>query len=146
MSRITIKSKKFKLLITLSLLAGLLIAMPASAEHLNDFISYFSNQAKAEHPEFNGFSSSRGEQFFKKTHDGEWSCSSCHTENPTSTGKHVVTQKTIEPLAPVSNPERFTNPAKVEKWFKRNCKDVVGRECTAVEKGDILSFLQTLGG
>ena len=49
--------------------------------------------------------------------------------------------KSIEPLAPVANRERLTDPAKVEKWFKRNCKDVLARECTAQEKADFLAFL-----
>jgi len=29
----------------------------------------------------------------------------------------------------------------VEKWFKRNCKDVLARECTAQEKADFVAFL-----
>jgi hypothetical protein len=37
---------------------------------------------------------------------------------------------------PVSvTPARYTDPAKVEKWFKRNCTEVLGRVCTAQEKG-----------
>jgi hypothetical protein len=35
---------------------------------------------------------------------------------------------TAPPLAPAFNPARFTNATKVEKWFGRNCKDVVGRD------------------
>jgi hypothetical protein len=31
--------------------------------------------------------------------------------------------------------------AKVDKWFKRNCKDVLSRECTAIEKADVLAYL-----
>jgi hypothetical protein len=31
----------------------------------------------------------------------------------------------------------------VEKWFKRNCNDVVGRACTAQEKGDVLAYVMT---
>lgn len=59
-------------------------------------------------------------------------------------GKHSVTGKPIDPLAPAANPERFTNPAKVEKWFKRNCKDVLKRECTPQEKGDVLTYLLSI--
>ena len=33
---------------------------------------------------------------------------------------------------------------KVAKWFKRNCNDVLDRECTAQEKGDVLSYLLTV--
>ncbi len=130
--------------ITTIFLSCLLFALPAQAEHTQDFLNQFTAQAKAANPDFSGFSASRGEQFFKTHHAAEWSCSSCHTDNPWTSGKHVVTQKPIEPLAPSANAERFTNPAKVDKWFKRNCKDVVGRECTAEEKGDVLSYLQSL--
>ena len=49
--------------------------------------------------------------------------------------------KTITPLAPAFNPERFTDQAKVDKWFRRNCNDVLSRECTAVEKADVLAWL-----
>jgi len=32
----------------------------------------------------------------------------------------------------------------VAKWFRRNCKTVLGRECTAQEKGDILTYLSSI--
>ena len=63
---------------------------------------------------------------------------------PTQAGKHAATGKSISALAPAFNPERFTDPAKVEKWFRRNCRDVVGRECSAGEKADLLAWLMTL--
>ncbi|MCK9395199.1 MAG: DUF1924 domain-containing protein [Methylobacter sp.] len=126
------------------LLISLIIAMPVRAEQPQDFLAAFAAQAKND-KDFSGFSASRGEQFFKSRHDGDWSCSSCHTDNPAMTGKHIVTQKTIEPLAPSANPKRFTYAAKVEKWFKRNCKDVLKRECTAQEKGDVLTYLLSQG-
>jgi hypothetical protein len=44
-------------------------------------------------------------------------------------------------LAPHFNKERLTDSAKVDKWFKRNCKDVLSRECTAIEKVDVLAYL-----
>ena len=59
-------------------------------------------------------------------------------------GRHAVTGKVIGTMAPAVNPERFTDPAKTEKWFRRNCNDVMGRECTAAEKADVLSWLRTL--
>jgi len=88
---------------------------------------------------------SRGQQFFTSPHGHEWSCASCHGSPPTEAGRHAATGKPIAPLAPAFNPERFTDPAKTEKWFRRNCNDVVGRECTAAEKADVLSWLLTLG-
>ena len=87
---------------------------------------------------------SRGQQFFTTKHGKDWSCSSCHTAVPTVDGKHASTGKQIGPLAPAFNPERFTDAAKTEKWFRRNCNDVAGRECTVGEKADVLAWLQTL--
>ncbi len=86
----------------------------------------------------------KGQQFFTSKHGKEWSCSSCHTATPTVMGKHASTGKAIEPMAPAFNAERFTNAAKTEKWFRRNCNDVVARECTPSEKADVLSWLMTL--
>jgi hypothetical protein len=86
----------------------------------------------------------RGQQLFTTKHGKEWSCSSCHTDMPTVDGKHASTGKVILPMAPAFNPKRFTDTAKTEKWFRRNCKDVVGRECSAGEKADVLSWLLSL--
>lgn len=85
-----------------------------------------------------------GQRLFTTGHGREWSCASCHGVLPTQAGKHAVTGKPIAPLAPVVNPERFTGPTKTEKWFRRNCSDVMGRECTAAEKADVLAWLLTL--
>jgi hypothetical protein len=70
-------------------------------------------------------------------------CSQCHTEDLRRTGKHAVTGKVIEPLAPSANPKRLTDPEHIEKWFLRNCKWTMGRECTAQEKGDFLAMIRT---
>lgn len=83
----------------------------------------------------------RGEAFFTARHGGEWSCSSCHGSPPTTAGRHASTGKRIEPLAPAANPVALTDSAKVDKWFRRNCKDVAQRECTADEKADVLAYL-----
>ena len=86
----------------------------------------------------------RGQQFFTAVHTRDWSCSSCHGPAPTQGGRHASTGKPIAPLAPAANPNRFTDALKVEKWFRRNCNDVVGRDCTAAEKADVLGWLLTL--
>ena len=69
-------------------------------------------------------------------------CSQCHTEDLRRTGKHAVTGKVIEPLAPSANPKRLTDPEHIEKWFLRNCKWTMGRECTPQEKGDFLAMIR----
>lgn len=86
----------------------------------------------------------RGQQFFNARHGHEWSCASCHGAVPVGVGRHAVTAKPIAAMAPAANPERFTDPAKTEKWFRRNCNDVLGRECSAAEKADVLAWLLTL--
>ena len=86
----------------------------------------------------------RGRAFFNSRHGGEWSCASCHGTPPLRAGQHASTGKPIAPLAPAANTEAFTDTAKVDKWFRRNCKDVLQRECTAVEKADVLAYLVRL--
>jgi cytochrome c peroxidase len=86
----------------------------------------------------------RGQQLFTSRHGREWSCSSCHGAVPTRAGRHASTGKAIAPLAPAFNPERFTDAAKTEKWFRRNCNDVIGRECSPAEKADVIGWLRTL--
>lgn len=83
----------------------------------------------------------KGEAFFKASHGQEWQCTSCHSKSPMTGGRHASTDKAIEPLAPAANVKRFTDSAKVEKWFRRNCKDVLARECSAAEKSDVLAWL-----
>ncbi|MDE2366523.1 MAG: DUF1924 domain-containing protein [Betaproteobacteria bacterium] len=129
----------------IAFLVSLFVSLSARAEQPQDFLLIFSAQAKIDNTIFSGFDASRGEQFFKSRHGGDWSCSVCHTDDPTAMGKHAVTKKIIEPLAPSASSARFTNAKKVEKWFKRNCKDVLERECTAQEKGDVLMYLLSLG-
>lgn len=69
-------------------------------------------------------------------------CSTCHMADLTKEGKHKTTGKVIKPLAPSVNTDRLTKIEEIEKWFKRNCKWTVGRECTSQEKGDFLTFIQ----
>lgn len=121
------------------------LASPVAAETPADFLAAFERQARAADPGWAGFSADRGGAFFKGTHGNDWSCASCHTDDPTREGSHARTGKPIAPLAPAANPERFTSADKVDKWFRRNCNDVLGRECTAQEKGDVLTWLLAAG-
>ena len=115
----------------------------AFAETPVEVLAVFNTEASAT-PGFQGFSAERGEKFFKTKHNHDLSCSSCHTDNPAAQGKHAETDKLIKPLAPAANEERFTDMKKVAKWFKRNCNDVLDRECTAQEKGDVITYLLTV--
>lgn len=69
------------------------------------------------------------------------SCSTCHGSDLKQSGKHHKTGKVIEPMSRKVNAERFTDAKKIRKWFKRNCNDTWGRDCTAQEKTDFLTFL-----
>lgn len=123
--------------------AAALMTQPAAAETPVQVLASIENSARAASG-YQAFSAVRGEQFFKTKHGNDWSCASCHTDNPAVTGKHAKTGKPIQPLAPSANAERFTDPAKVTKWFKRNCNDVVERVCTPQEQGDVLTYLLTV--
>jgi hypothetical protein len=68
-------------------------------------------------------------------------CGTCHGNDLKQNGKHNKSGKVIEPMASSVNPDRYTDLEKVEKWFTRNCKQVLKRECTAQEKGDVLRYL-----
>ena len=46
-------------------------------------------------------------------------------------------------MAASASPKRYTDRAKTEKWFRRNCHNVLGRDCTATEKGDFITFMLT---
>ena len=123
------------------ILSSLLIVGVARAGTVDDLLSEFS--AKGAGP----FSAMAGKAFWTRefaSKDGsKRACTSCHTSDPKKPGQHAKTGKAIEPMAPSANAKRLTERRQVEKWFKRNCKWTLGRECTAQEKGDLLSFLRT---
>jgi hypothetical protein len=70
-------------------------------------------------------------------------CTSCHGANLTKPGRHVETGKHIEPMAVSVNPTRLDDPKKVEKWFRRNCRWTIGRECTLQEKREFIRFISS---
>ncbi|OAN52236.1 hypothetical protein A6A04_00635 [Paramagnetospirillum marisnigri] len=89
-------------------------------------------------------SAARGEALYlsKNTASADFaSCSTCHTPDPRAAGRHAKTGRVIEPMAASANAKRFTDAAKVEERFTRDCQTVLGRACTAREKGDYLTFL-----
>jgi hypothetical protein len=95
----------------------------------------YQSAAKQDNPGFSSFSAAAGQKLYTSEGSKQLSCASCHTASPKNPGKHAKTNKDIEPLAPSANPKRFTDAAQVEKWFKRNCNDVLGRACTSAGKG-----------
>jgi cytochrome c553 len=88
-------------------------------------------------------SATRGQALWSRQ-QGEWSCASCHGAPPVREGRHASTHKPLAPLAPAYNPQRLSEQAKVDKWLRRNCKDVFSRECSAQEKADVIAYLISL--
>ncbi len=106
----------------------------------------YEQRARAEEPGFRGFDGARGRALYFGEHDsssGKVSCATCHTQDPRQSGRSPV-GRVIEPLAPSANSARFTDAAKADKWFDRNCKQVLGRACTASERGDFVTWLSSL--
>jgi hypothetical protein len=136
--------RRFSAVLASAALASLALASVPSTAGPRELVAGYEAAARQSTPAFAGFSAARGEKFFRETHGSEWSCATCHTGTPTSVGRHARTGKDIAPLAPAVNPERFADAATAEKWFRRNCNDVVGRECTPQEKGDVLTWLASL--
>ncbi|MGV3581975.1 MAG: DUF1924 domain-containing protein [Methylophilus sp.] len=131
------KTKRISLLNVMSMFLLVTLSGITHAATSNELLKKYEGLSAAASP-------TRGESFFTTKHGKEWSCSSCHDKVPNHDTHHIVTNKLIKPLSPNVNADRFTNEVKVEKWFKRNCNDVVGRECTAQEKADVLSWLLTV--
>jgi hypothetical protein len=112
----------------------------------DELVKGFGEEVKKSDKAFAGFSAEAGKAFYaaeQTDKKGEKiSCATCHTADPSKTGK-TRAGKAIEPMAIGANPKRFTDKAKVDKWFKRNCQDVYERACTPKEKGDFVTFMKT---
>ena len=112
---------------------------------VDDYLNSLKQEVLKENPSFTGFDAKRGEEIFTSKHIGkkgkEISCTNCHTSNLNNSGENIFTGKTIEPLSPKANPKRFTDIKEIEKWMKRNFNDVYNREGTALEKGDVTTYI-----
>ena len=112
---------------------------------VDDYLNSLKKEVLKENPNFKEFDVKRGEEIFTSKHIGkkskEISCTTCHTSNLNNSGENTFTGKTIEPLSPKANPNRFTDIKEVEKWMKRNFNDVYNREGTALEKGDVTTYI-----
>lgn len=131
--------KKFDFPFSLGVLMGVLMGAPlvAMADTPAQILARLQADAGG------SASLERGRKLYHGKFPGEKaeSCSTCHTSSPKDGGRHVRTNKAIEPLAPSVSPERFTDMAKVEKWFKRNCNEVLNRACTPQEKADFTAYV-----
>lgn len=122
------------------------VALAAMAPSQQAVLEGYIGQARSAEARFEA-SAVRGEALFLGRHAGGKSetpsCTSCHTSDLTKPGK-TRAGKEIGPMAASVNPKRYGDPADVEKWLRRNCSDVLGRECTANEKADVLAYLLSL--
>jgi hypothetical protein len=147
-------------------------ATVGAADTAQQLLERYAEQAKAADAAFEGFSAERGRTFYLQKHAlmgvGAVSCASCHRKNPREQIKahrvdilcracHVINDEEhpepkeakvryIEPFAPHAHPQRFSDYAHVEKFFKLNCTMVLKRECSALEKGDLIAWLLTVEG
>jgi cytochrome c peroxidase len=148
----------------LLLLSAGFIAMPVNAEItakqtdiMKQLMTRYAEKAKLEAKDPNArggaskhankpFSAEIGRELYLKRRtwqDSDFSCSNCHTEDPTKEGKHILTKKPIKPLAPSVNPERFTDIQKVERNFTEHCMDLYERDCLAYDKGNFISYMMS---
>ena len=132
-------------LILIIVLAFALVPATA-AESPKSLLDFYASEAKASDPGFSGFSAERGEHLFRTNFSTGKpdmpSCTTCHTTDARNVGQ-TRAGKDIEPMAASANPKRYSDQAKTEKWFGRNCNNVLGRDCTATEKGDFITFMLT---
>lgn len=120
-----------------------LFAVSVSADVVDQALAQYRMQGAGE------FNAAAGKALWDKSYPdargGEpRRCAVCHTSDLRQPGKHAQTGKAIDPMAPSVNPQRLTDIKFVEKWFLRNCKWTLGRECTPQEKGNVLVFLRTM--
>ena len=135
------KKQRLFLVFTQILFTGLMfINGQSNASVATDLIAEYQ-QRGAQQPDAENARMLWIQKFQDKKGGKTRSCASCHTDNLRSAGKHVRTNKPIEPLSPALNSDRLTDPKKIEKWFKRNCKWTFGRECSLQEKSDFLSYI-----
>jgi hypothetical protein len=99
----------------IAVVCGITLSASSWAATPGQYLAAYGAEAGKTQPGFSA-DGARGRAFAAKN----WgvseklaSCAACHTENLRAPGRHVVTGKAIDPLAPAVNGERFTDPAKV---------------------------------
>lgn len=139
------RNKLYAVLKSAAYLASMLVCMQsmvAIAGVSEELLSEYA--ANANTP----FSAAKGEELWTTSYISDKnpqqrSCASCHTEKLRTEGRHAKTNKIISPIAPSQNSERLTKRKTIEKWFRRNCKWTMNRECTAEEKGHFIKYIQS---
>ncbi|MBE0491630.1 MAG: DUF1924 domain-containing protein [Sulfurospirillum sp.] len=117
----------------------------AFSPQVQGYIQELKAEVKKTDPSFSDFSIERGKEVFTSVHVGKKgekiSCTSCHNANLRDKGENVHTAKMIEPLSPSANPARLTKLKDVQKWLRRNFNDVYNNDGTALQRGDVLYYI-----
>ncbi|MGH8632027.1 MAG: DUF1924 domain-containing protein [Burkholderiales bacterium] len=147
-----------------------LCSAAAFAASPEEIIAHYAEQARQEDPDFAGFSVERGKEvYFRKgviRGVGEVSCARCHRPDPRELiiahetdilcrACHVIhdeehpapngaKKRKIEPLAPSHGHNRLTDPDTVDVFLRLNCKLTFKRDCTTLEKGDVLTWILSI--
>jgi len=156
----------------LALTVGLLAAGCLFADTPEQILEGYAVQARIEDASFAGFSAERGEAIYRAPHvikgAGVWSCASCHLKDPRYSVRahrtdipcracHVINdwehpdpkhakKRIIDPFAPSANALRLTDAYRVDSFLKLNCLLLMQRECTTMEKGDVIAYLLSIEG
>ena len=122
-----------------------LISTLSFSATVDDFLNSLKQEVLKVDSSFKDFDFKRGEEIFLSKHIGKKgeliSCESCHGTNLHEENQNYFTGKQIDALSPKANPKRFTDKKEIEKWLKRNFNDVYNREGTALEKGDVITYI-----
>ena len=115
------------------------------ASPLQEYLTILEKQARLDDTAFQSFSVKRGEEIFTSKHIGKRgdliACTTCHTNNLQQKGENVFTGKVIDALSPNINQKRLSSIKNMKKWLRRNFKDVYNKEGTALQKGDVLTYI-----
>lgn len=135
------KGTIFLALLPVSIFAG------AFNPQMQSYIDSLKQEVLKTQKDFTDFSATRGEKIFTTMHIGkkgkEISCTSCHNLDLKTKGKNIYTNKVLEPLAPSVNKMRLSDVKDVQKWLRRNFNDVYTKEGTALQKGDVLYYINS---
>lgn len=122
-----------------------LISTLSFSATVDNFLNSLKQEVLKTDSSFKDFDFKRGEEIFLSKHIGKKgeliSCASCHGTNLHEENQNYFTGKQIDALSPKANPKRFTDKKEIEKWLKRNFNDVYNREGTALEKGDVITYI-----
>lgn len=137
--------RRYRLAVVAAIIILPLAALAAGNTERAAILADYAAKARAADPGFAGFSVQRGEALFRGSFTGgdarTPSCMSCHTADPRQPGRNAKTGRPIDPVAVSVDPRRYTDAAQVDKHFTRDCKSVLGRDCTMQERGDYITFM-----